>query len=183
MFLRFVLYCSFIFSFSSEAFSQSDWKKFSPDGHKFSLMAPGEMKYGEKNIITDVGPLKLITYLHQSKKDDPNHLYIINYVDYPEGTFHPDSTEVLNEFFDITISQNVKDLGGELVYKTEISSGTTPGQLYRVNYNKNSASLKSKIFLYGDRFYSLQVYSSMDKSLNADIDHFLNSLSFEKPDK
>jgi len=159
--------------------AQENWKTFKPNRELFSLNVPGEMKYGEKNLLTDVGNLKVITYLYQAGSEEKNYLYLINYVDYPEGTFHSDSSEIIQDFFDITIEQNIKDLGGELVYSSEFFHQNYPGRIYRVSYNKNKAVLKSHIYLVHDRFYSLQVFTLSEKSLNPDMDRFLNSFKLD----
>ncbi|MBK9734527.1 MAG: hypothetical protein IPO92_05975 [Saprospiraceae bacterium] len=155
--------------------AQADWKIFSPENQPYEVFAPGEMKYGEKNLLTDVGEIKVVTYMHEGAKSDPNFIYLINYVDYPEGTFHPDSTELIDDLFKISIKTNLNDLKGELVYSTSANYGVYPGMLYRATYNKGNAIIKSKMFLIGDRFYALQVYTLSEKSLNPEMDRFLDS--------
>lgn len=157
---------------------QEGWKRFSPPDEKFSILVPCEMQYGEKSLLTDVGKLTTKTWMCQPADDHPNKLYILSFVDYPDGTFHPDSLEIAESLFDITITQNVKDLGGELLYQTDISKENQPGKLYRVSYNKNKSVMKSVIFLSGDRFMALQVYALTPRSLNPEMDIFLDSLKF-----
>lgn len=157
---------------------QEGWKRFAPTEEKFKILAPCEMQYGEKSLLTDVGKLTTKTWMCQPSEDHPNQLYILSYVDYPEGTFHQDSTELIESLFDITISQNVRDLGGELLYQTEISKHKHPGKLYRVSYNKNRMVLKSVIYLVGDRFYALQAYAITPRSMNQEMDIFLDSIEF-----
>ena len=52
--------------------------------------------------------------------------------------------------------------------------------MYRVSYNKNKAVAKSRMILAGDRFYALQVYTISEKSLNQDMDKFLNSFEIKR---
>jgi hypothetical protein len=163
----------------SSLFSQKQWQNFSPDKKAFEMTVPGEMKFGENTIFTEMGNLKVTSYMHQATTDDDNFIYVINYVDYPEGTFHLDSLELIQDFFKISISTNIADLEGELVYMSESNYGKYPGTLYRVNYNKGNAILKSKMYLIGDRFYALQVYTLANKSLNPDMDRFLNGFKLK----
>jgi hypothetical protein len=157
---------------------QEAWKPFSPPDEKFSILVPCGMEYGEKSLLTDVGRLTAKTWMCQPADDHPNKLYILSYVNYPDGTFHPDSIEIAASLFEITINQNVKDLGGTLLYETDISKDSHRGKLYRVSYNNNKAVMKSVIFLSGDRFYALQVYALTPRSLNPEMDVFLDSLKF-----
>lgn len=159
------------------------WIRFSPDNQPFEVYVPGKMKSGEKKLLTDVGELHPITWLYQSKDEDSNYLYSISYVDYPEGTFHTDSTELIAEFFQVSIDTHLKDLNGKLVYKTEAPYLSYPGILYRASYNQNKVIVKSKMILAGDRFYALQVYTTSVKSMNPDMDRFLGSFAIRKNKK
>lgn len=160
--------------------AQATWKKFSPSGQPFEVMITGEMKNGEKKILTEVGDLHPITWMYQGTQDDPNFIYSVSYVDYPEGTFHPDSTELVNELFHASIESNITSLGGTLVYKSESPYSQYQGIIYRASYNDNKAVIKSRMILVKDRFYALQVYTLSEKSLNGDMDKFLNSFRLVK---
>jgi hypothetical protein len=151
------------------------WIRFKPDGQPFEVYVPGEMKNGEKKILTKVGELHPITWLYQAKADESNYLYSVSYVDYPEGTFHSDSTELIQELFKVSIETHISDLNGKLIYESESPYLSYPGILYRASYNNNKAVVKSRMILSGDRFYALQVYTLSEKSLNPDMDKFLDS--------
>jgi hypothetical protein len=176
--LRKMMFMAIMVLWQNFVTGQEAWKRFSPPDEKFSILVPCEMQYGEKSLLTDVGRLTTKTWMCQPTDDHPNKLYILSYVDYPDDTFHPDSTEIAESLFEITISQNIKDLGGALLYQTDISKDNLPGKLYRVSYNNNKAVMKSVIFLIGDRFCALQVYTLTPRSLNPEMDVFLDSLKF-----
>lgn len=156
-------------------FSQQNWQKFSPSGQNFEILSPGEMKNGEKNILTDIGSIQPVTWLHQGTSGDPNYLYLVSYIDYAEGTFHQDSTEMIHELMDVSIETQVKTLSGDLVYKSDAPFGMYPGVIFRASYNKNSAVVKGRIILIRNRLYILQVYTLSEKSLNPEMDKFLDS--------
>ncbi len=155
--------------------AQQNWQKFTPSGQTFEIMSPGEMKNGEKNILTDIGSLQPVTWLHQGADGDPNYLYLVSYIDYPDGTFHEDSIEMIKELMDVSIDTQVKTLSGELVYQSDVPFGMYPGVVFRASYNKNSAVVKGRIILIRNRLYILQVYTLSEKSLNPEMDKFLNS--------
>lgn len=160
--------------------SAQDWVKFSPPGQPFEILCPGQMKNAEKKLLTEVGEMHPVTWVYQGNENESNYIYSISYVDYPEGTFHADSIELIDEFFKVSMDSHIKDLHGELVYTTPDNYYSFPGLLYRVSYNKNKAVAKSRMILAGDRFYALQVYTISEKSLNQDIDKFLNSFEIKK---
>ncbi len=160
--------------------AQIEWKKFSPRSQPFEVSVPGEMKNGEKKVLTEVGDLHPITWIYKGGKEDANFIYSVSYVDYPEGTFHKDSTDLVDEFFQVSIESNIKSLGGTLVYKSESPYGQYQGIIYRASYNENGAVIKSRMILVKDRFYALQVYTLSEKSLNPEMDKFLNSFRLVK---
>ncbi|MFZ1749953.1 MAG: hypothetical protein WAU01_07165 [Saprospiraceae bacterium] len=156
------------------------WQIFSPPGQSFEVFVPGSMKSGEKKILTDVGYMHPVTWLYQSTDGDPNYLYTVSYVDYPEGTFHSDSTDLIKELFDTSIDANIGDLNGQLVYQSEQPYGNHQGVIYRAAYNGNKAVVKGRMILCNDRFYAIQVFTLSEKSLNPDMDKFLNSFKLKK---
>ncbi|MBL0099546.1 MAG: hypothetical protein IPP49_05395 [Saprospiraceae bacterium] len=139
------------------------------------MTVPGEKRNGEKKVLTDLGASHTVTWLQQSKEGEPNYLYLVSYVDYPEGTFSRDSTDLISELFAVSVETQVKDLGGEIVYQSDSPYGMYPGIIYRATYNKNDAVIKSRMILMNDRLYILQVYTISSKSLNPEMNRFLES--------
>lgn len=170
----------FIFFCTNGAVFGQKWVKFSPKGQPFEILCPGEMKNGEKKLITEIGEIHPVTWVYQGMENENNYIYSISYVDYPEGTFHPDSTELINEFFKVSMDTHIKDIKGELVYKAPANYYSYPGVMYRASYNQNRAVAKSRMIMAGDRFYALQVYTISEKSLNEDMDRFLNSFEIKR---
>jgi hypothetical protein len=160
--------------------AQSKWKTFTPKNQTFEVLVPGDMTNGEKKVLTEVGSLHPITWLYQGVKGDPNYLYSVSYVDYPEGSFHSDSLDLIKEFFEVGMDTHIHDLGGELIYQSESNLNFYPGIVYRASYNNNKAVVKSRMLLIGDRFYALQVYTLSETSLNNEMNHFLDSFRLIK---
>jgi len=160
-----------------------EWIKFQPTDQPFAVLVPGQMKNGEKKLITDLGELHPVTWIYEGKETENNYLFTVSYVDYPEGTFHRDSLELINELFDASIETHIDDLKGKLIYRSPGEYYSYPGVMYRASYNKNKAVVKSRLILAGDRFYALQVYTITPKSLNAEMDKFLDSFEILKTTK
>ena len=160
------------------SFTSINWEVFKSYDGKFQILSPGEMVEKINPIKTEVGEMKYITYIHQSEsKAADNLVYMISYCDYPENSIHSDSTDLVNEFFETTVSTAVESVHGELQYSTEINLGDYPGRLWRINYNEGNALIKTKSFLVGRRYYSVQAITLKDRSMNLSMDKFLDSFS------
>ena len=161
----------------------SEWEWFTSETGLFTVLTPGELTEKVENSETAVGELSYHTFYYQPEEDEKadNFLYMISYCDYPEGSIHSDSLNLVKDFFDATIESSVRSVKGELFYQSDITSGEFPGKLWRVNYGDNAAAIKTKAFLVNNRYYSIQTITYRDKSLNPSIDKFLNSFKIITP--
>jgi hypothetical protein len=155
---------------------QTNWKSFTSEKGKFTVLTPGEFTEKINTTETAIGKTEYHTFLYQSEDDKADNLvYMVSYCDYPEGAIHSDSTELLKEFFEVTVESALKSVKGELFYSSEIKLGEYPGMLWRINYQKGTATIKTKSYLVGRRYYSIQTVTYREKGLNPLIDKFLNS--------
>jgi hypothetical protein len=174
------LFFLFAIHISVGSFAQKGWQEFSSEQGHFRVMVPGPMEQKEHILTTDVGDLLYTTYLHQPETKDPDNIYYsISYVDYPENSIHSDSTEFLENFFHHTIDASVKAVMGELRYVDVLKINGYPGRLYRVDYKEGSATIKTRIYMVGSRFYQVQVVMQRSKSLNKAQDKFFDSFDIE----
>ncbi len=152
----------------------AQWAPFSSiDGH-FQIPAPKPLQHQEAAVETPMGQVVYHTYFYQPDKDPQgNQWFSVSYCDYPEGTVHSDSTELLAEFFDETVKESAFSVDGEVRYVEEIDYNSFPGRFWRVDYLKGQAVIKSKAYLIGNRFYVIQVVMLRDKSANPDAARFL----------
>lgn len=84
----------------SQSTNWSNWVTFESRDGAFKMAAPSEPQYLVKEITTSIGAMELHSYMVAPQYDDqnPNLMYLIEYYDYPEGTFPEDST-ALKLFF------------------------------------------------------------------------------------
>ncbi|MBK8620641.1 MAG: hypothetical protein IPN79_02505 [Saprospiraceae bacterium] len=148
---------------------------FSPPDASFDVKCPGTMDYGEKHVLTDLGEMKTITYLYREDIKNPDPIYIINYTDFPKGTLDADSIDLVEEFFKTSFDGILTNLKGEIIYYADISALNMPQKIYKINYNNGQAILKGKMLISGDRFFSVQVFSSLSQSDKPEIDGLLDS--------
>ena len=70
--------------------------------------------------------------------------YIISYVDYPEGTFHPDSLDLISEGVVKALKQQAEHLGGNVIYSADMDDLGFKGQLYRIAYKDAKIFVKER---------------------------------------
>lgn len=156
------------------------WREYKSFDGKFRVIVPdGEMTEKVSKIKTAVGELPYHTFLNRPNEKSPDNIfYLVNYCDYPKDTFHPDSTELINEFMTTTIESSAKSVGGSVTYSGDIEQLSRKGKVWRVQYNNDRALIKSKCFLVGDRFYMIQTMMLREKAMNPSADKFLDSFQF-----
>jgi hypothetical protein len=161
---------------SSMAFTSQTWREFKSYEGKFRVMTPGTMTEKVSKISTPTGEIAYHQFIYKSEDKNPDNVfYLVNYCDYPKGTFHPDSTALIDEFLNETIISSAKSVLGKISYSADIQLQTHKGKIWRVQYNDERALIKSKCFLVGDRFYMLQTMMVKEKSMNPSADKFLDS--------
>jgi len=100
---------------------------------------------------------------------------MITFCDYPPGTIHSDSTELLKDFFAASVDQATSSVKGELAYQADIVQQGFPGKIWRINYLRDQAVIKTKAFMVRNRFYSIQTVTLKDMAINAASDRFFDS--------
>ncbi len=169
------------FSFSLfliASFLPAQWQTFVSEKGKFSIHAPGGFVEKVNTVDTPIGETSYHTFLLQTSDEDADNLvYMVSYCDYPEGSIHSDSTELLQEFFEVTVESALKSVNGKLFYSAPIKFGDYPGVMWRIDYNNGEATIKTRSYLVGNRYYALQTVSLKDKGLNPSIDKFMDSFT------
>ena len=155
----------------------SVWKEFQSYEGKFKILIPtGAMTEKVNKMKTAVGELDYHQYIYKPEDKDPeNVFYLVNYCDYPKGTFPTDSTELIHDFLAATVESSAESVKGTIPYQSDIQQLGHQGKVWRVQYNNDKAQVKNKCYLAGDRFYLLQVMTLKQHSLNPSIDKFLDS--------
>jgi len=100
---------------------------------------------------------------------------MVSYVDYPSTAVHSDSTELISEFFEVTMDQAAFSIAGEVIYNNPIKVEGYPGYIWRINYKEDTGVIKTKAVLANNRYYSIQAVTVKELALNAAIDRFLDS--------
>lgn len=169
----FLLFSFYTFTFFSV---NPKWQEFISYDGDFKVNTPGTIKEVINTAETTLGTLEYHIFVHRDNdKDADNQMYMVSYCDYPIGSIHSDSTELVNEFLKATIDQSVESVYGKLVYSNDIKHQKYPGKLWRVDYGEGKGIIRTKAFIKGNRFYTIQTACTRDKSLNMSSDKFMDS--------
>src|SRR6185436_13654141 len=86
----------FLTSISFTAFCQ-DWEHISPWECKCTILMPAKPEQTKRIINhSTYGKLTMnLAVLQPKDSSDPNLVYMLSYTDYPTGTIHSDSTNIL----------------------------------------------------------------------------------------
>ncbi|NRA50067.1 MAG: hypothetical protein HRU12_13115 [Phaeodactylibacter sp.] len=163
-----------------------DWAEYKSFEGRFRVIAPGEMKMAVDTIEAPVGQLTYYTYYYQppaEEKSAENLMYMVSYCDYPEGSLHADSTELLEAFFETTRESGAFSINGDLIYHSERNLGAANGQYWRIDYLNSEAVLKTWALVDHNRFYSVQTATVAKRSLNKSTDRFFDSFSIIEPEQ
>ncbi len=175
----FFFFSAFLLVHSAQSQDKDAWKWFTPKGETFAVHVPYEMQSGEKKVLTDVGTMHPVTWLCKGKEGDYNHLFLLSYVDYPQDVIQRDSIDFLRELLNESMQAHIEDLKAELVYDGTSDYLSHPGIIYRATYNEGKVSVKCRMMIIGNRFYSLQAYCPAIWAMNQEMDKFLMSFSIK----
>ena len=154
--------------------AQVKWEDFKYDNASFKVSSPGMFKVITKELATSMGVITTTNYSISIKEHNPNFLYTINHIMYEDGTLSKDSIAMINALMEETLDGVIESNKTKLIYKTENTSEEYQGLIFRC-MNPAGIVIKGKIIVRGDHAYILMVYTHNDKSLNLDMDRFLDS--------
>jgi hypothetical protein len=161
---------------SAEDWRTNPWKEYKSLEGKFSVLTPGEFDKAVDSVQTPLGKLAYhILVYNNTQKNAENLFYMVTFCDYPPGTIHSDSTDLLKDFFAASIDQAASSVRGELAYQADIVQQGFPGKIWRINYLRDQAVIKTKAFMVRNRFYSIQTVTLKDMAINAASDRFFDS--------
>lgn len=163
----------FLTSFKS---INNDWIELKPENGNCSIQMPSQPTAQEKIVNSEIGELKTkMFFLQPANGSDENKLYGLSFADYPEGTIHSDSTNLLKDFFDNSRDQAIENVHGKLLSETIIKINGYPGRESRIDFKNGLAIIKHRTYLVKNRIYILQVITLTENSYNVSINRFLDS--------
>ncbi|OAV44479.1 hypothetical protein [Lewinella sp. 4G2] len=159
------------------------WDQINNADGRFQLLSPQEFEHQVDSLETELGQQAFHTYFF--KTPDPrkaeNVIYVLSYVDYPAGSLHHDSTELVQEFLTTTEEEAIRSVGGTLVYASEKTISNYPGRQWRIDYNNDGATARTLAVVAGNRYYELKVFSLKSSGPNKAANKFFDSFRLFDP--
>jgi len=162
---------------------QQRWQELNELDGRFRLLAPQELQHAIDTVVTELGEQVFHTFHLQSpdKNTAENIIYALSYVDYPSGSIHHDSLELVSEFLVNTEEEAAVAVGGEVIYAADKSLTGYPARQWRIDYNGGRASARTLAVVAGNRYYELKVFSLTGAGVNKSADRFFDSLRLFSP--
>lgn len=164
----------------STAIAQQDWQFYEADDFGFSVLLPEKPRVKSKEFDTEIGKLVTNNYSVELDKKSNNFLYTINTVQFPKATFSKDSIAYNDEVMRSHLQELSTTLKCKLVYQNPATISDENGYIFRLTDERSGQVVKGCITLYNDKIYTITVFTLLDRSLNGDIDRFLNSFKLKK---
>jgi hypothetical protein len=159
---------------------QARWEERNDIDGRFKLLAPAVLTHKVDTVETSLGKQAYHTFFLQApdKDEAENIIYAISYVDYPDGSLHHDSLELVNEFLTGTEEEAAIAVGGEVIYSSDKLISGFPARQWRIDYPSKggTASARTLAGVAGNRYYELKVFSLQASGLNKSADKFFDSV-------
>ena len=152
------------------------WQTIRDPQGVFQVRMPGAATAKVDSIETAMGTAAYHVFFYQEPNEQADNLfYMLSYTDYPDSTFHADSTAFIQEFFQSTVDAATLSVEGKLIYENADNWRQYPGYRWRIQYLDDQAVIKTRAFLVGDRYYALQTISIVQRAVNEGTDRFFRS--------
>jgi len=156
------------------------WEQIDDIDGRFRIELPGTFELKVDTLETAMGQQTFYTYFYKVPEIEraENLIYVLSYVDYPEGALHEDSTELVTEFLISTEEAAAEALRGEVIYATDREVNGYPGRIWRIDYKDGEASARTLAFVIGQRYYELKTFTLAGRGLGDASDKFFGSFRY-----
>ena len=161
--------------------AEAKWEEKAHFEGKFRVWSPGDFQEKIDSIDTPLGKMVYHTlYLAPTSEKAENEVYMISYVDYPEGTLPADSTDLLKAMLDETQEAALEAVRGEMMFSQDGFIQTFPYRYWRIDYLNGRGSIRTKAIIANHRFYTVQTVTRREYGMNTSTDRFIDSFSVFK---
>jgi hypothetical protein len=164
---------------------QQRWSELNNLDGRFRVLTPAELLHKVDTVETAVGEQVYHTFFFQvpDKDEAENIIYALSYVDYPAGSLHHDSLELVSEFLVGTEEEAAIAVGGKVIYAADKMISGYPARQWRIDYPSKggTASARTLAGVAGNRYYELKVFSLQAAGLNKSADRFFDSVRLFAP--
>ncbi len=164
---------------------QQRWFEMNNLDGRFRVATPADLQHKIDTVTTALGGQVYHTFFFQVPDKDAaeNIIYALSYVDYPVGSLHHDSLELVSELLAGTEEEAAKAVGGEVIYGADKTISGYPARQWRIDYPSKggTASARTLAGVAGNRYYEIKVFSLRAAGLNESADRFFDSVRLFAP--
>ncbi len=141
--------------------TQDGWIQLTSTDGNFSINCPGPMKEHIIASRTLIGEIKYHTFSFEKIDSNSNtSIFMVSYYDYPVDFALEDSVDLKEALYQASIEEATQSISGELIYAQDDFSYSKFGKIWRINFKKGAAYVKTKAFFDQNRFYSIQIVTT-----------------------
>lgn len=152
---------------SSQVAAAPEWKVFSPDEGKFSILMPSEeisdMAPDQSEMHSGVKSTKMYMSIHEQ------NVFMVSYADFKTDLTHVSKSELLD-----SMVQGMVEDGKKILSQQNIILGAYPGREIKLWDEKEGMTLTGRVFIVNQRMYMLLVGGKENPQVS-DIRKFFNS--------
>lgn len=154
-----------------------EWERVKLADYPYSIQFPGKPEVKQKLISTTLGEQGILSVTFKPETDDPVFFYSLQLVEYPEGTYHRDSVELIEKSLDESLQVLAETLKCKVTYQSDMDNHAS--RIFRLEDKLSKQTVKGKMYLDKDTLIYCFAFTSIEKSLHNNIDYFLDSLQIE----
>lgn len=157
---------------SSVIAAAPEWKKFSPDKGRFSVLMPNEKIDSLKPDVNDKGEIDDSSKTYISTVEES--AFLVSYTDFKEDITQIPPSEVLDSAIGGMVSG-----GRKLLSQKDITLDTYSGREIKVLDEKAKVTMTGRVFIVKQRMYMLLVAGGKEPQVS-DMSKFFNSFQLIK---
>ncbi|MEL6972163.1 MAG: hypothetical protein AAFO02_18510 [Bacteroidota bacterium] len=156
--------------------TEAKWEEIRSYEGRFRVISPSSLWEKKDTLDTPVGELVYHTLYYAPNSDKAeNEVYMISYVDYPDGALHQDSVELIGALLDETQAAAAESVRGEVMFSQDGFQEAFPYRYWRIDYLNGRGSIRTKAVIAGNRFYTVQTVTQRAYGINHSTDRFIDS--------
>jgi hypothetical protein len=150
------------------------WKELAPKDAGFVVSMPGTFVEQKETLKLPSGPLELMIYFVERKKDETAFLVI--WCEFPEAVFKGGTAE---QRLDYARKRALASSKGKLVKETKIKLDGHPGRELHFEI-EGKGLIRQRLYSVKDKLYQLLVSGPREMVMSKDADRFLDSIKLKR---
>ncbi|MBL0082621.1 MAG: hypothetical protein IPP37_09380 [Saprospiraceae bacterium] len=146
-YLRLTIVFMYVLFFMAQGITllAQEWERVKLADYPYSIQFPGKPEVKQKLISTTLGEQGILSVTFKPETDDPVFFYSLQLVEYPEGTYHQDSVELIHKSLDESLLALAETLKCKVTYQSDIDNHAS--RIFRLEDSLSKQTVKGKMYL------------------------------------